>query len=178
MYTLNLDSKKTFTCKLRVEGTSLRKAFSRLILESQGINLMYNGTIDKDGNCKVEIKNLSHIFNESDTGNIKFEVIADDVYFSPWKDTFNLKKSKSVMVENVTFESDIKPSINIKFPFGRTAIYEYLSEVKNNFKSLKELNRKQNKLNEIAHRIYAKYDVTEEDKAKLINATLRLLASK
>ena len=35
----------------------------------------------------------------NENGNIRLEVIADDMYFSPWSSEFNLETSKKVTVE-------------------------------------------------------------------------------
>ena len=52
-------------------------------------------------------------------GEMKLEVIADDMYFNPWNSDFEVKKSKSVTVEvkqpkdNIIKESKAKVKVNI-----------------------------------------------------------------
>ena len=57
-YKLYTDKKEVFECKIFLEGASLNKASSRIVVETDSFNLMFEGTIDKDGNCKVPIKKL------------------------------------------------------------------------------------------------------------------------
>jgi hypothetical protein len=49
-YKLYTDKKETFECKIHLEGASLSKATSRIIVETEDLKLMFEGTIDKDGN--------------------------------------------------------------------------------------------------------------------------------
>ena len=97
MYTLYSDKQNLFECDIQLEGASLNDAFARLIIESDNLNLMYNGTITSDGTCRIEMPRLKGIVKES--GNLRLEVIADDMYFNPWKSDFELKKSKNITVE-------------------------------------------------------------------------------
>ena len=58
---------------------------------------------------------------------MKLEVIADDMYFSPWESEYELQQSKKVTVEVKTpnqnkpklFESN-KPKINVSFKNNKT----------------------------------------------------------
>ena len=97
MYTLYSDKTNLFECDIQLEGASLNDASARLIVESDGTNLLYNGEIDSQGNCKINVPKLKNIIKES--GNIKLEVIADDMYFNPWNSEFDLKASKKLTVE-------------------------------------------------------------------------------
>ena len=97
MYTLYSDKTNLFECDIQLEGASLNDASARLIVESDGTNLLYNGEIDSQGNCKINIPKLKNIIKEN--GNIKLEVIADDMYFNPWNSEFDLKASKKLTVE-------------------------------------------------------------------------------
>ena len=47
MYKLYTDKIENFECKLQLEGASLNKAFSRIILETNDINLSFDGKIDE-----------------------------------------------------------------------------------------------------------------------------------
>ena len=96
MYTLYSDKKNIFECDIQLEGASLSQAFARVIVEGGGLNLVFNGHITKDGNCRIEMPKLNMV-NEG--GEMKLEVIAEDMYFNPWNSQFELKKSKSITVE-------------------------------------------------------------------------------
>ena len=58
---------------------------------------MYNGTITSDGTCKIDMPRLKGIVKEN--GNLRLEVIADDMYFNPWESEYDLKTTKKVTVE-------------------------------------------------------------------------------
>ena len=97
MYTLYSDKQNIFECDIQLEGASLNDAFARLIIESENLNLMYNGTITSDGTCKIDMPRLKGIVKEN--GNLRLEVIADDMYFNPWESEYDLKTTKKVTVE-------------------------------------------------------------------------------
>jgi len=96
MYTLYSDKNNIFECDIQLEGASLSQAFARVIVESKGVNLVFNGEINSTGNCRINLPKLN-ILKEG--GEMKLEVIADDMYFNPWNSPFELKKSKNITVE-------------------------------------------------------------------------------
>jgi len=116
MYTLYSDKKNIFECDIQLEGASLSQAFARVIIEGDGLNLVFNGTITKDGYCKIEMPKLNVM---EGNGNMKLEVIADDMYFNPWDSDYELKKSKSIKVEvrqptqDVITETKAKVKVNV-----------------------------------------------------------------
>jgi len=116
MYTLYSDKKNIFECDIQLEGASLSQAFARVIIEGDDLNLVFNGTITKEGNCKIEMPKLKIL---EGSGNIKLEVIADDMYFNPWESDYELKKSKSIKVEvkqptkDVITETKAKVKVNV-----------------------------------------------------------------
>ena len=98
-YKLYTDKQEIFECKIYLEGASLTTATSRIIVETQDLKLMFEGTIDKDGNCKVPIKKLRGLVNEDTKGTMKLEVIAEDTYFLPWESDFEVDTAKKIKVE-------------------------------------------------------------------------------
>ena len=96
MYTLYSDKKNIFECDIQLEGASLNQAFARVIVEGNDLNLVFNGNINNDGNCRIEMPKLNML---KEGGEMKLEVIADDMYFNPWNSDFELKKSKNITVE-------------------------------------------------------------------------------
>ena len=99
MYKLFTDKAETFECDIKIEGAKLSNSKSRLVVETKDYSLMFNGKIDGSGKCKIPIRKLKGLLDESTTGNIKLEVIADDTYFTPWESKFEIEASKSVTVE-------------------------------------------------------------------------------
>lgn len=123
MYKLYTDKSEDFKCKIGVEGTNLNETFARLVIESKGVNLMFEGKIDADGNCVVPIKKLKNLIPEGDSGKMKLEVIAEDTFFSPWEDDYTVDVSKKVTVEMVQEKEPIKENkikVNVITPTKRT----------------------------------------------------------
>ena len=116
MYTLYSDKNNVFECDIQLEGASLSDSFARVIVEGDNLNLVFNGVIDNNGSCRIEMPKLNML---KEGGEMKLEVIADDMYFNPWNSNFELKKSKSVTVEvkqptnNVIKEN--KTKVNVKW---------------------------------------------------------------
>ena len=98
-YKLFTDKQELFECKIYLEGASLSRATSRIIVNTSDLNLMFEGTIDKDGNCKVPIKKLRGLVSENTKGTMKLEVIAEDTYFIPWESGFEVDTAKKIKVE-------------------------------------------------------------------------------
>ena len=116
MYTLYSDKHNIFECDIQLEGASLNQAFARVIVEGNDLNLVFNGDINNEGNCRIEMPKLNML---KEGGEMKLEVIADDMYFNPWNSDFELKKSKNITVEvkqpkdNVIKENKAKVKVNI-----------------------------------------------------------------
>jgi len=115
MYTLYSDKQNIFECDIQLEGASLSQAFARVILEGNDLNLVFNGEITSDGNCRINLPKLNML---KEGGEMKLEVIADDMYFNPWNSDFELKKSKNITVEVKQPKNDIikesKARVNVK----------------------------------------------------------------
>ncbi len=118
MYQLYSDKLNNFECQIQLEGCSLNDANARLIVESDDNSLIFKGSINKDGYCVIPIKKLKNMVSES--GVMRLEVIADDMYFSPWESEYNLVQSKKVTVEvksqtnqNIIKEN-VKPKMDVK----------------------------------------------------------------
>jgi len=122
-YKLYTDRQETFSCEVDVRNASLKKAFSRIIVESNDLNLVFPGEIN-NGTCTVPIKKLKGILEEGDKGKIKLEIIVEDVYFKPWEEDFIVEEHTSVKVKVQEHKNPEKPSITIKVP---RAIQENIS---------------------------------------------------
>ena len=98
-YKLWTDKKEIFECKITLEGASLKDATSRIVVNTPDLKLMFEGTIDNQGNCKIPIRKLRGLLGENDKGTMKLEVIAEDTYFLPWESDFIIDTSKKINVE-------------------------------------------------------------------------------
>jgi len=119
MYPLYSDKTNLFECSIQLEGCSLNQASARLIIESEQNSLVFKGEIDNTGACLIPVNKLKGLVSES--GSMKLEIIADDMYFSPWESEYELSQSKQVTVEVKTpsgksklFENN-KPKVNVSF---------------------------------------------------------------
>ena len=110
MYKLYTDKQETFECDLFLEGADLKESSARIVVESKDLTLMFKGTIDEKGNCKVPIKKLKGLMSENTTGDIKLEVIAEDTLIEPWQSDFIVDTAKKVTVE-VKSQKEEKPQI-------------------------------------------------------------------
>lgn len=138
MYTLYSDKNNIFECDIQLEGASLSQAFARVIVEGDNLNLVFNGNITNDGNCRIEMPKLNML---KEGGEMKLEVIADDMYFNPWNSDFELKKSKSVTVEVKQPSDQIikenRAKVNVKVN-NYTPKVDKVSKVKKPKKTIKE----------------------------------------
>ena len=98
-YKLYTDKKEIFECKITLEGASLKDATSRIVVNTPDLKLMFEGTIDNNGNCKIPIRKLRGLLGEDSKGTMKLEVIAEDTYFEPWNSDFIIDTSKKINVE-------------------------------------------------------------------------------
>jgi len=112
-YKLYLDKSEEFICEVAVKNASLKDAFSRMIIESDGMSFMFEGQL-KDGKCTVPIKKLKGLLDENSTGNMFLEIIVEDTYFSPWKDTFIIEQHTGVKVKVQEQKKSSKPVIEVK----------------------------------------------------------------
>jgi len=99
MYKLFTDKPEVFECNIKLEGASLKNSQARLIIETEDVNLLFNGSITSEGKCTIPIKKLRGLLESNTEGQIKLEVIAEDTYFTPWKSNFRVEASRKLTVE-------------------------------------------------------------------------------
>jgi len=109
-YSLYTDKPNKFNCNIEIEGTSLSKSKVRLVIETDEMSYMFNGNIENTGICEVNIPKTKHFLPEGTIGNMRLEVIADDVYFEPWSSDFSVKTNKKVNVV-VAEQVEEKPKV-------------------------------------------------------------------
>jgi hypothetical protein len=107
MYKLFTDKTEVFECNVKLEGASLKNSYARLIIESNDVNLLFNGKIDSNGKCTIPVKKLRGLLETDTRGEIRLEIIAEDMYFTPWKSEFKVEASKQVTVEVQSQDADI-----------------------------------------------------------------------
>ena len=112
-YKLYTDKSNKFNCNIEVEGTSLAKSQVRLVIESDEMTYMFKGSIQSNGECEVTIPKTKNFLSEGTIGNMRLEVIADDVYFEPWSSDFSVATNKKVTVQIAEQEED-KPKMKVQ----------------------------------------------------------------
>lgn len=131
MYKLYTDKVENFKCSIDLEGASLDETKVRLVLESDKLNLLYEGEVDAEGNCTIPIDKLKNVLKEGTEGTMKLEVIAEDTFFSPWEDQFSVNASKRVTVEVLSNDQKtIKESkVKVKVDYKKAEEVETTPEV-------------------------------------------------
>lgn len=112
-YKLYTDKPNKFTCNIQVDGTSLSNSKVRLVVESDDLTYLFNGVIFDNGVCEVSIPKTKNFLPENKRGNMRLEVIADDVFFEPWSSQFIVETNKKVAV--VVQEQEVaKPIVRVE----------------------------------------------------------------
>jgi hypothetical protein len=198
MYKLFTDKAETFECSIQLEGASLRNSQARLVIETQDISLMFKGEISSDGTCKIPIKRLKGLLDESAKGQIKLEVIADDTYFIPWDSAFEVAASRKVTVEVKTSTQPVLKETQAKVTVknntatqpkqSKTTLAENLVNSRkvhiiNILKLLKQENininniaTRRNRLNEILGGYVVKHQIDEVERHVIIDSLLQGLS--
>jgi hypothetical protein len=186
MYKLFTDKTEVFECNIKLEGASLKNSQARLIIESEDVNLMFEGTINKDGKCSIPIKKLKGLLEDSTSGQIKLEVIAEDTYFTPWKSEFVVEASRKVTVEVKSNDAEIikenTPKIQISGIEEVDPVTEHIIRlvkmlVKEDI-NLKNLTVKKDKLNNIVGTYLQENKIEQEVVQEIINGIIEKLPQK
>lgn len=93
--------------KINIEGIDIDKIEPRLIIKNEKSNYLFFGKIN-DSICTFDIPELAS-YKKGDEGEIKFEIISEDLYFPVWTDTFEIKTKRSVKIEELYQEITQKP---------------------------------------------------------------------
>jgi len=185
-YKLYTDKNELFECDIKLSGASIKDSFARLIVEANDISFVFNGTISKSGKCSIPVKKLKGLLGESESGNIKLEVVADDTYFVPWKSEFSVEASKKVTVEVKSQSKEVikevgKPKISITgikeskevTSVDRAHIINIMRLLIKEDINIKNLNIKKGKLNTIVAEYIQKNTVNKKE--KVIDGIIKVL---
>jgi len=111
-YKVFRDKTETFICDMEISGANPANSKARVIIESSDMTYMFEGTIDDRGHCEIPLRKMNFL-TENEIGKIKLEVIADDMVFNPWEDTFVATSSKKVTVK-VTESVETAPKVGVR----------------------------------------------------------------
>jgi len=135
MYKIYVDKNEDFECEISVKNATLKNSIARIIIESEGVNFVFNGKIDGQ-KCVVPIKRLKGFLDENTTGKMHLEVIVEDTYFKPWESNFIVEEHTSVKVRvDEQKYSNNKPIVEVK------SVMKSIKEIKSTpTKKLKSIN--------------------------------------
>jgi hypothetical protein len=177
MYILYTDKPGLFECSISLENASVKNSKARLLVEAGDMDFIFKGTIDSSGKCKIPIKKLKNILEESTKGKIKLEVIADDTYFTPWESDFTVETSKKVAVE-IKSNSNKKDILENKF--DKTKLSNYIQDIskkliKENI-TIENISYQRNKLNSIINPYIKKNNIKDNEKDVIIEGIVSFLS--
>jgi hypothetical protein len=182
-YTIYLDKEETFECEASIKNASYKNSSARLIIESEDVNLVFFGNVDKN-TISVPIKSLKKYFTENDTAKIKLEVIVENVLVTPWEselvfDSYNkveikeIKSTKSAPMVEIKVKEE-KKNVETKVTEVQKQLVEKKSE-NNQIKKKQFQDPKQellNALNEQIKNIKGNGQLRKEEKKELIKNLL------
>lgn len=172
MYTFYTDKQEVFKCRLDLKGAKLVESKARLVLESGDYNLMFYGSVDEQGYCKIPINKLNQLLEETSTGTVKLEVIAEDTYFEPWKDKYNVMTDKKLAVEVVT-----KPKLTVEVAAKpkRTMTERFLSVLNQKDINLANLQENIETVHKLGKLFSKRYKLSESEKSAIISGVINEL---
>jgi hypothetical protein len=188
MYKLYTDKIENFEAKIKLEGASLKKSTARLVIEADGFDLLFKGTITEAGKVSIPVKRLRGLIDEDTKGTIKLEVIAEDTYFTPWESEFQVDTSKKVTVEIKSQSAPIleasvhTPTVKVKV-MNETVVTTSEREhvinivkllIKENI-NLRNLTVKKDKLNNIIGEYITDNAITEVQRSPVIEKVIKVL---
>jgi hypothetical protein len=149
------DKTQLIECKINITGDNFSKVIPRLILKGDNNlkNIIIEGKIDGDNKLNFSIPPI----NEFTNGTAFIEVIADNMYFSPWSSDF--KVEKCLQLENVI----VKPTVESK-PKIEVIVEEKTDKI-----------RKPNYLKEIFSQFQLEYESLNSDKKKALLKEIKKL---
>ena len=162
-YKLYIDKKENFECQLKLEGASLKDAKSRMIVESNNFNLMFDGTIDNSGKCVVPISRLKGLLSEGTKGTMKLEVIAEDTYFQPWESKFTVDTKQKLTVEVKEQASNKQPRM-IVTEIKKDPVGNLVKLFKQNNITAKEIIKRKEKLIPIIKEYHSRVNYKKNSK--------------
>lgn len=112
MYTIYLDKEELFQCEASIKNASYKNSSARLIIESEDVNLVFYGSVDKD-TISIPIKSLKKYFTEKDNAKIKLEVIVENQLVIPWESNVEFDSYNKVEIKEIKSVKQ-KPLVEIK----------------------------------------------------------------
>ena len=154
---LYTDKSEIFECNISLEGVSIKNSKLRAILKFDDKNLMVEGKINPDGKGEIILPKLKNISEDGEVGKMQLEVIAEDVYFQPYEETFKVETSKKVTVE-VLNKKPSKPKIVVE---KVTPEFELMTLLKERGITKKMLIKNKSRLSKVLYNYYKETNINE-----------------
>ena len=151
---LYTDKSELFECNVSLEGASIKDSKLRAILKFDDKNLMVEGKIKSNGIVLPKLKNISQ---DGEIGKMELEVIAEDAYFQPYEETFQVITSKKAKVE-VLSKTKTKPKIVIE---KITPEQQLINLLKERGMTKKLLVKNKKSLSKVIYNYYRESDIQE-----------------
>lgn len=167
-YKIYLDKEETFECEASIKNASYKNSSARLIIESEDVNLVFYGNVDKD-TISVPIKSLKKYFTEKDSAKIKLEVIVENQLVTPWESDVEFDSYNKVEIKEIKNVRS-KPLIEIKLKEEKVAPKEEYVQKETEPELTKE--KILETVNREIKKIKADGKLSKEEKKKLIKNLL------
>ena len=154
---LYTDKSEIFECTVSLEGASIRDSKLRAILKFDDKNLMVEGKIKSNGKGEIIFPKLKNISQDGEVGQMQLEVIAEDAYFQPYEETFQVITSKKVTVEVISHKPS-KPKIVVERITPET---ELMGLLKENGITKKLLVKNKSRFSKVLYNYYREANIQE-----------------
>jgi len=154
---LYTDKTELFECNVALEGASIKDSKLRAILKFDDKNLMVEGKIKSNGKGEILLPKLKNISEDGQVGKMELEVIAEDAYFQPYEETFQVVTSKKATVE-VLGKVSSKPKIVVEKVTPETPLIKMLKE---NGITKKMLVKNKSRFSKVLHNYYKEANIQE-----------------
>jgi len=166
-YKIYLDKDFAFECEAAIKNASYKNSSARLILESDDVNLVFYGNVDKN-TINVPIKSLKKYFTEKDSAKIKLEVIVENQLVTPWESEVEFDNYNKVEIKEIkNIKQNPLVEIKIKEEPKEKVIVEESKPVDSPKQSLLK------NINEEIKKIKANGKINKEAKKELIKNLLQ-----
>ena len=157
MLKLYIDKSEIFECNVSLEGVDIKDSKIRAILKFDDKNLMIEGKIKSGGKGEIIFPKLKGLTEEGQKGTMELEVIADDAYFQPYEENFEVKVSKKAIVEIIS-RKEQKPKIVVERITPETELMRMLEE---NGITKKMLVKNKSRFSPVLHNYYKEANIKE-----------------
>ena len=100
--------------KINAEGINTTDVEARLVFATkENINYILFGNI-KENVCTFEVPELK-VYEANKGGKVRFELVAKDLYFNVWEDSFKIKAKTTIKLDEMISETvkESKPTIQL-----------------------------------------------------------------